>query len=206
VEQVLPASLRALEDEDEWLNVFASRGWWQAIAAEFLQLAPATLASWMIINLPFLAHRRSFGDARDPNVAGSAETADLDKAEAGRYAESARAEFISRLPESLGTNVIAISSDLHYLHVYTDLGRCMILGSLQHAADSMGEAGLRVHRAHWVARRAIVKIVKKGHQWYCLLSNDLKIPISRRNKSTVAGWFGHTTRIVTVRKSSTEAS
>ena len=45
VEQVLPASLRALEDEDEWLNVFASRGWWQAIAGEFLQRAPATLAS-----------------------------------------------------------------------------------------------------------------------------------------------------------------
>jgi hypothetical protein len=201
VEQALPASLRALEDEDEWLNVFASRGSWQAIAAEFLQLAPATLGFWMIINLPFLAHRRGLA-----NATGSAEPVDLDKAEAGRYAESARAEFISRLPESLGTNVIAISSDLHYLHVYTDLGRCMILGSLQEAADSMGEAGLRVHRAHWVARRAIVKIVKNGQQWYCLLSNDLKIPISRRNKSTVAGWFGHTTRIVTVRKSSSEAS
>jgi len=205
VEQVLPASLRALEDEDEWLNVFASRGWWQAIAAEFLQLAPATLASWMIINLPFLAYRRRLGDARD-DVAGSSEPVDLDKAEAGRYAESARAEFISRLPESLGTNVIAISSDLHYLHVYTDLGRCMILGSLQQAAESMGDAGLRVHRAHWVARRAIVKIVKNGQQWYCLLSNDLKIPISRRNKSTVAGWFGHTTRIAPVRKSSTDTN
>jgi hypothetical protein len=206
VEQALPLTLRPLKDEDEWLHVFASRGWWQAIAAEFVQLAPETLGFWMIINVPFLAHRRSFGDARDPNVAGSAEPVDLDKAEAGRYAESARAEFISRLPESVGTNVIAISSDLHYLHVYTDLGRCMILGSLQQAADSMGEAGLRVHRAHWVARRAIVKIVKNGHQWYCLLSNDLKIPISRRNKSTVAGWFGHTTRIVPVRKSSTDAS
>src|SRR5690606_1591749 len=62
VEPVLPASLRALEDDDGWLDVFASRGWWQAIAAEFLQLAPATLASWMIINLPFLAHRRRLGD------------------------------------------------------------------------------------------------------------------------------------------------
>jgi DNA-binding LytR/AlgR family response regulator len=82
----------------------------------------------------------------------------------------------------------------------------MILGSLQQAAESMGDAGLRVHRAHWVARRAIVKIVKNRDQWYCLLSNDLKIPISRRNKSTVAGWFGHTTRIVPVRKSSANAS
>ena len=206
VEQALPATLRALDDEDDWLAVLASRGWWQAIAVEFLQLVPATLGFWMIINLPFFARRRSFDGGRDPDGTGSTEPVDLDKAEAGRYAETARAEFISRLPESLGTNVIAISSDLHYLHVYTDLGRCMILGSLQQAAESMGEAGLRVHRAHWVSRRAIVKIVKNRDQWYCLLSNDLKIPISRRNKSTVAGWFGHTTRIVPVRTRSADAS
>jgi hypothetical protein len=206
VEEALPASLRAVEDDDEWLHVFASRGWWQGIVVEFIESAPGTLCVWVLINLPFFAHRRSFDGGRHPDGTGSTGPVDLDKAEAGRYAESARAEFIGRLPESLGTNVIAISSDLHYLHVYTDLGRCMILGSLQQAADSMGDAGLRVHRAHWVARRAIVKIVKNGQQWYCLLSNDLKIPISRRNKSTVAGWFGHTTRIVPVRKSSTDAS
>jgi hypothetical protein len=206
VEESLPTSLRAVEDDDEWLHVFASRGWWQGIVVEFVESAPGTLCVWVIINLPFFAHRRSFDGGRHPDGNGSTGPVDLDKAEAGRYAENARAEFISRLPESLGTNVIAISSDLHYLHVYTDLGRCMILGSLQHAAESMGEAGLRVHRAHWVARRAIVKIVKNGQQWYCLLSNDLKIPISRRNKSTVAGWFGHSTRIVPVRKSSADAS
>jgi hypothetical protein len=205
VDELLPESLRPLEDGDQWLEVFASRGWWQGIVVEFVESAPAVLCVWVIINLPFLAHRRSFAGGRDPDGTGSSEPVDLDKAEAGRYAETARTEFISRLPESLGTNVIAISSDLHYLHVYTDLGHCMILGSLQQAAESMGEAGLRVHRAHWVARRAIVKIVKNREQWYCLLSNDLKIPISRRNKSTVAGWFGHTTRIVPVRRSSADA-
>mgnify|MGYP005826107673 CR=1 FL=1 len=98
VEQTLPATLRALEDEHEWLNVFASRGWWQAIAAEFLQLLPATLGFWMIINVPCFAHRGSFGGGRDPDGNGSAEPVDLDKTEAGRYAESARAEFIGRLP------------------------------------------------------------------------------------------------------------
>jgi hypothetical protein len=206
VEQALPASLTAVEHEDGWLAAFAGRGWWQALAAEFLQLAPATLSFWMITNLPFIAHRQSLDEGRSPDGNGSTEPVDIDKAEAARHAESARAAFISRLPKALGTNVIAISSDLHYLHVYTDLGRCMILGSLQQAADSMGDLGLRVHRTHWVARRAIVKIVKNGHQWYCLLSNDLKIPISRRNKSTVAGWFGHTTRIVPVGKSSTDAA
>src|SRR5690606_6064119 len=72
VEQALPASLSAIEDEDRWLDVFASRGWWQAMAAEFLQLAPATLSFWMIINLPLFAHRRSFADSQEPTIAGSA--------------------------------------------------------------------------------------------------------------------------------------
>jgi hypothetical protein len=205
VELVLPASLHPIDDGDEWLDAFAGRGWWQATIAEFLESAPEVLGFWMIINLPFLASRRSASDTSDPDGADSGPT-DVDKSEASRYAEAARAEFIGRLPEALGTNVLAISSDLHYLHVYTDRGRCMILGSLQQAAEAMGETGLRVHRAHWVARRAIVKIVKNGSEWSCLLTNDLKVPISRRNKSTVAGWFGHSTRVISVRKGDTEAA
>jgi hypothetical protein len=202
---VLPASLQPIDDGDEWLDVFAGFGWWQAIIAEFLESAPEVLGFWMIINLPFLVSRRSHSDSPDPDDADSQPT-DLDKSEASRYAEAARAKFLAELPEALGTNVLAISSDLHYLHVYTDRGRCMILGSLQVAAEAMGEGGLRIHRAHWVARRAIVKIVKNGSEWSCLLSNDLKVPISRRNKSMVAGWFGHSTRIVSVKKGGTDAA
>jgi hypothetical protein len=205
VELVLPASLQPLDDGDEWLNAFAVRGWWQAVIVEFLESAPEILGFWMILNIPFLASRRSASDSPDPDDIDSAPT-DLDKSEASRYAEAARAEFIGRLPEAMGTNVLAISSDLHYLHVYTDRGRCMMLGSLQQAAEARGETGLRVHRAHWVARRAIVKIVKNGSDWSCLLTNDLKLPISRRNKSTVAGWFGHSTRILSVKKGDTEAA
>jgi hypothetical protein len=205
VEQLLPVSLRPLDDGDEWLDAFAGRGWWHAVIGEFLESTPEILGFWMIINLPFLVSRRSGSDSPDPDDPDSQPT-DLDKSEASRYAEAARVEFIGRLPEALGTNVLAISSDLHYLHVYTDRGRCMILGSLQQAAEAMGEVGLRVHRAHWVARRAIVKIVKNGNEWSCLLTNDLKVPISRRNKSTVAGWFGHSTRILSVRKGDTEAA
>ena len=115
--------------------------------------------------------------------------------EAGQYAEEVRNEFPGDIPESLGTNVLAISSDLHYLHSYTELGHCMVQGALQRAADALGEDGMR---AHWVARHAIVKIVKDGQHWYSLLTNDLKIPISRRKKSTVAGWFGHSTKVMSI--------
>lgn len=201
VEQVLPDTLQATADDD-WLDRFEQLGVWQGIVAEFFEVTPQILAVWMAINLPFYASKPQFNEPPGPNGDGDKrEPVAVEKEEAGRFAEEARAEFLSGIPESLGTNLLAISSDLHYLHVYTDLGRCMILGSLQRAADAMGEDGMRVHRAHWVARRAIVKIVKDGQQWYCLLTNDLKVPISRRKKSTMAGWFGHSTKIVSVKRS-----
>ena len=200
VEQVLPDTLQAAPDDD-WLDRFEQLGVWQGIVAEFLEVAPRILAVWMAINLPVFTSKPTFD--RPPGPDGDTDKGqpvDVEKEEAGRFAAEARAAFLGGLPESLGTNVLAISSDLHYLHVYTDLGHCMILGSLQRAADAMGEDGMRVHRAHWVARGAIVKIVKDAQQWYCLLTNDLKVPISRRKKSTVAGWFGHSTKIVPVKR------
>ncbi|MEM8984914.1 MAG: LytTR family DNA-binding domain-containing protein [Pseudomonadota bacterium] len=198
IELVQPASWEFVDDGD-WLDRFEQRGLWQGVVAEFVEAAPQVLAVWMTINLPFLTSKPTLFDPETPDDDSKRDgPIDVAKDEAGQYAADARNEFLHEIPESLGTNVLAISSDLHYLHVHTDLGHCMILGSLQHAADAMGEEGMRVHRAHWVARRAIVKIVKDGQQWYCLLSNDLRVPISRRKKSTVAGWFGHSTKIVSV--------
>lgn len=198
VELLQPESWEMADDGD-WLDRFEEGGVWQGIVAECFEVGPQVLIVWMAINLPFFASRPTLNDPPGSNGDGKHHgPVDIEKDEAGQYAAEVRDEFLSEIPESLGTNVLAISSDLHYLHVYTDLGRCMKLGSLQRAADAMGEDGMRVHRAHWVARRAIVKIVKDGQQWYCLLTNDLKLPISRRKKSTVAGWFGHSTKIMPV--------
>ena len=198
VELVQPESWGMIDDGDR-LDVFERAGIWQGIVAEFLEVGPQVLIVWMAINLSFFASRPTLNDPPGPGDLGNRHgPVDLEKDEAGQYAEDVRNEFLSEIPEPLGKNVLAISSDLHYLHVYTDLGRCMILGSLQRAADAMGEDGMRVHRAHWVARKAVVKIIKDGQQWFCLLQNDLRVPISRRKKSTVAGWFGHSTKIVPV--------
>ena len=200
VELVLPESLQAVGDDD-WLDAFEQRGVWQGVVTEFIEVAPPILAVWMAISLAFLASKPTLNLPPGPDDDKASDREEVEKHEAGQYAEDVRNEFLNDIPEALGTNVVAISSDLHYLHIYTDLGRCMILGSLQRASDAMGEEGMRVHRAHWVARRSIVKIVKDGQQWYCLLTNDLKVPISRRKKSTVAGWFGHSTKIVPVTNS-----
>ncbi len=186
-------------DDGDWLDKFESQGIWQGILVELGEVGPQVLLVWMAINLPLLNSKPVYTKPQGPDGDGNgSKNVDVEKDEAGQYALEARDEFLSDIPESLGKNVLAISSDLHYLHIHTENGHCMILGSLQRAADALGKDGILVHRAHWVARHAIVKIVKDGQQWYCLLSNDLKIPISRRKKSTVAGWFGHSTKIASV--------
>ena len=202
VELLQPESWEMADDGD-WLDSFEKGGIWQGIVAEFFEVGPQVLIVWMAINLPFFASGPELNEPPDPEPGAEGDgqrhgTVDVQKDEAGQYAEKVRSEFLDDIPESLGTDVLAISSDMHYLHVYTELGHCMILGSLQRAADAMGDEGMRVHRAHWVARKAIVRIVKNGQQWSCLLTNELKIPISRRNKSTVASWFGRSTKITSV--------
>ncbi|MEM8683067.1 MAG: LytTR family DNA-binding domain-containing protein [Pseudomonadota bacterium] len=205
IELVQPESWNVASDGD-WLDVFEEQGIWQGVLAEFVEDGPQVLLVWMALNLALLRSNRAYNGPQEPDDAGNGrKEVDVEKGEAGQYAEEARDEFMSDIPESLGTNLLAISSDLHYLHVYTELGHCMILGSLQRAADALGEDGMLVHRAHWVSRHAIVKIVKDGQQWYCLLSNDLKIPISRRKKSSVAGWFGHSTKILPISNNKSNA-
>lgn len=198
IEVIQPDSWNVASDGD-LLDLFEEQGVWQGILAEFAEDGPQVLLVWMALNLALLRSKFVYNGPQGPDEDGhGGNEVDVEKDEAGKYAEQVRSEFMADIPQSLGTNVLAISSDLHYLHVYTELGNCMILGSLQRAADALGEDGMLVHRAHWVSRHAIVKIVKDGQQWYCLLSNELKIPISRRKKSSVAGWFGHSTKIVSI--------
>jgi hypothetical protein len=196
VENSLPASLRPVED-DFWLVGFAGQGLWQQMLVEFLEVAPVIVTIWMLINLPFLTSKPELIDPPDVSPGNEpGERGSVEKQEANDYAQMMQDKFLDSLPKSIGTNVLAMSSDLHYLHVHTELGRCMILGSLQRATEAMGKDGLRVHRGHWVARKAVVKIVKDGQQWHCVLNNGLKIPVSRRNKSLVASWFGQNAKVL----------
>ena len=138
VELVQPDSWEIVDDGD-WLDVFERGGVWHGIVAEFFEASPQILVVWMAINLPFFTSKPTFDGPAGPDDGGDRAAAiDVEKEEAGQYAEDVRNEFLGQIPESLGTNVLAISSDLHYLHIYTNLGRCMILGSLQRAADAMG--------------------------------------------------------------------
>ncbi len=79
--------------------------------------------------------------------------------------------------------ILALSSEDHYLRVHTDRGQALILMSLSQAIDALGEdAGLRIHRSHWVARDAVVDSARKDGRLAVTLANGLILPASRSGR------------------------
>jgi hypothetical protein len=93
-------------------------------------------------------------------------------------------------PAALGDEVLWVTADLHYLHVVTGLGRATVLGSLAAVEAHFGAAGLRIHRSHWVARRAIRRVARGAHGWRCELLDGQRLPISRRRVAAVRALLG----------------
>lgn len=99
-------------------------------------------------------------------------------------------QYLSSLPGIVGTDIIAVSSDLHYLNVWTVEGRSTVLGNLRGVVDDLGEFGMQVHRSHWVAHAHVQRIVGNASKASCILTNELRIPISRRRWKSVREYYG----------------
>ena len=82
--------------------------------------------------------------------------------------------------------IMALSSELHYLDVITINDHQLVLYSLATAvADMPDDLGMQVHRSHWVAYAAVEQLQKVGRQGILILKTGHEIPVSRANFSRV---------------------
>lgn len=108
--------------------------------------------------------------------------------------------FDQRIPDTIKGELLAISAEDHYLHVYTAMGSALIKCSMKEALNELSaERGRQVHRSHWVAAHAVIDANRVDNQWQLTLSNGITIPVSRQHAQALkaAGWFnkiGHATR------------
>ena len=172
---------------DDFWDRFGQRGIWQGIVAEFFGILPVFMSSWIALNLPLLFHRPTVYDPPDPPK----ETVSADWA---REQKARRQALLESLPEVVGQELVAMSSDLHYLNVYTRLGQALVLGSLKKMAEAFGEEGLQVHRSHWVMKREVVRVFIGRDDAYCVMTTGLRVPISRSNRKLVKACFGQLRR------------
>lgn len=94
--------------------------------------------------------------------------------------------FLQELRNRASGELISISSELHYVRVVTTEAEIMFLYNLK---DAIGElpanAGMQIHRSHWVSKSHIKGLSKRNGNAECTLSNGKKLPVSRRKYSEV---------------------
>lgn len=98
--------------------------------------------------------------------------------------------LLGRLPPELGTELIALEAEDHYLRVHTRLGSALILMRLSDAIAAAGpDAGVQVHRSWWVGRDAVERR-QRGNRSALTLVNGLTVPIGRTFAPAVRAAFG----------------
>ena len=130
------------------------------------------------------------------NVLGRGETATdkMEDAEPRDDRAIARPEirFLDRLPPALGTELLALEMEDHYVRAHTPLGSELVLLRMRDAvAELEGLDGAQVHRSWWVARGAVEDVRREGRNVRLVLEHGLEAPVSRANVQVLkdAGWF-----------------
>lgn len=164
------------------------------LAALYGQVLILTVA--VTVPLTLLLHHREGqpmpGKAESsPMLPGAGGIAAVETAAAEALPATAR--FMRRIPGHLGSTLLALEMEDHYLRVHTDRGSDLILCRFGDAlAELSGADGLQVHRSWWVARAALVGSRRlDGGRVVLMLSNDLEAPVSRSFMANVreAGWL-----------------
>lgn len=100
--------------------------------------------------------------------------------------------FLERLPPELGSELIALEMEDHYVRAHTALGSDLVLMRMRDAvAELDGIEGKQVHRSWWVARHSVEDVLRDGRKVRLVLANGLEAPVSRANVAMLkdAGWI-----------------
>lgn len=100
--------------------------------------------------------------------------------------------FLDRLPPALGSDLLALEMEDHYVRAHTALGDDLVLMRLRDAMVELeGVEGLQTHRSWWVARSAVDDVKREGRNVKLVLAGGLEAPVSRANVSALkkAGWI-----------------
>lgn len=94
--------------------------------------------------------------------------------------------FLSRLPDHLGTKLLYLQMEDHYLRATTANGTALILIRFRDALQELDNYdGLQVHRSWWVARDAVTKLSKQGRKLELLMVDGSVIPVSAAYRKQV---------------------
>jgi len=104
----------------------------------------------------------------------------------------ARSRFLGRISAKLGTELLYVATEDHYLRIVTDRGSNLILFRFSDALSELSDVpGQQVHRSYWVAERAVAATEQVGQRTFLVLTNGEKVPVSQTFLPAIrrAGWL-----------------
>jgi len=159
-----------------------------ALLQEFLDIFGQVTAAWVLISwprLPGLLPPLLLKPAlqRQPQA--------VPESPAVASALRPRSDWRRALPRELGDDLIAVSSELQYLRVWTTRGSALVLGALQEVEEAEGSDGVRLHRSWWAHARHVRGVRRSRDALVCLISDGRALPVSRRRRKEVLARFGN---------------
>ena len=100
--------------------------------------------------------------------------------------------LLDALPAELGSDIIALEMEDHYVRVHTALGSELVLMRLRDAMVHVSDIeGRQTHRSWWVARGAVEDVMREGRNVRLVLARGIEAPVSRAQVSELkaAGWI-----------------
>lgn len=90
--------------------------------------------------------------------------------------------LLDQLPAELGSAIIALEMEDHYVRVHTMLGSALVLMRMRDAVALLGDLeGMQVHRSWWVARGAVEDVLRDGRNVRLKLARGIEAPVARAN-------------------------
>ena len=112
------------------------------------------------------------------------------KTDGAIIATASRNRFLDRLPRHLGTNLLHIASEDHYVKATTELGSHMVLMRFSDALEELEAMdGIQIHRSHWVTRSGIDTLLREDGKLVVRTINEQTIPVSRGRVKQVKGFI-----------------
>ncbi len=88
--------------------------------------------------------------------------------------------LLDQLPADLGSDIVALEMEDHYVRVHTALGSALVLMRLRDAMMLVTEIeGMQVHRSWWVARGAVEDVLRDGRNVRLKLPRGIEAPVAR---------------------------
>jgi hypothetical protein len=100
--------------------------------------------------------------------------------------------LFDQLPPELGSAIIALEMEDHYVRVHTALGSALVLMRLRDAMALVADTeGIQVHRSWWVARSAVEDVLRDGRNIRLKLARGIEAPVARAKVTELrdARWF-----------------